>query len=158
VAIQIGSQEIAATINVTPLIDVLLVLLIVFMLLPTHSRGLESDLPQDEASASARPNPQNVVVHIGRDGSLEIDSKPVPRGELEARLQSLFAGRPDGVLFVDAANNLDFADVAGVIDTVRGAGVVRIGLLTELQKVNSASAFQPDRETFPGRYDRMKKG
>ena len=132
--LQIGSREIAATINVTPLIDVLLVLLIVFMLLPTHSRGLESDLPQDASSVSVRPNPQNVVVHIGRDGSLEIDAKPVQRIELEARLQSLFAGRPDGVLFVDAANDLDFAEVAGVIDTARGAGIVRIGLLTESQK------------------------
>ena len=133
-AIQIGSREITATINVTPLIDVLLVLLIVFMLLPTHSRGLESDLPQAAASGSSRPNPQNVVVHIGRDGSLEIDSRPVPRSELEGRFQSLFAGRPDGVLFVDAANDLDFAEVAGVIDKARGAGVVRIGLLTEQQK------------------------
>jgi biopolymer transport protein ExbD len=113
---------------------VLLVLLIVFMLLPTHSRGLESDLPQAAASGSARPNPQNVVVHIGRDGSLEIDSRPIPRRELEGRLQSLFAGRPNGVLFVDAVNDLDFAEFAGVIDTARGAGVVRIGLLTEQQE------------------------
>jgi biopolymer transport protein TolR len=131
---QIGSKEIAATINVTPLIDVLLVLLIVFMLLPTHSRGLESDLPQDGPPGAARPNPQNVVVRIEKDGALEIDSQPVPRPELQARLQSLFAGRPDGVLFVDAANELDYADVAGVIDTARGAGIVRIGLLTARQR------------------------
>lgn len=131
---QIGSREVAATINVTPLIDVLLVLLIVFMLLPTHSRGLSSDLPQDAPPGVARPNPQNIVVHIRKDGSLEIDSQPVEKMNLEARLQSLFAGQPDGVLFVDAANELDFADVAGVIDTARGAGVLRIGLLTELQK------------------------
>ena len=128
--LQIGSREIAATINVTPLIDVLLVLLIVFMLLPTHSRGLESDLPQDAPPGSARSSPQNIVVHIGRDGSLEIDSKPVQRTELESQLQSLFAGRPDGVLFVDAANDLDYAEVASVIDTARGAGVDRIGLIT----------------------------
>jgi biopolymer transport protein TolR len=134
VALQIGSRAIAATINVTPLIDVLLVLLIVFMLLPTHSRGLESDLPQDSPSVAARPNLQNVVVRIEKDGSLEIDSKPIPRVDLEARLQSRFAGSPDGVLFVDAATDLDFADVAGVIDTARGAGVVRIGLLTGQQK------------------------
>ena len=87
---QIGSKEIAATINVTPMIDVLLVLLIVFMLLPTHSRGLESDLPQDAPAGTPQRNPQNVVVHIAKDGSLQIDSKPVQRVELEARLQSLF--------------------------------------------------------------------
>jgi biopolymer transport protein TolR len=131
---QIGSRDIAATINVTPLIDVLLVLLIVFMLLPTHSRGLESDLPQDAQPGAAPRNPQNVTVHIRKDGSLDIDSQPVEKINLEARLQSLFAGRPDGVLFVDAATELDFADIAGVIDTARGAGVVRIGLLTEHDK------------------------
>ena len=131
---QIGSREIAATINVTPLIDVLLVLLIVFMLLPAHSRGLESDLPQDAPPGAARPNPQNVVVHIESDGSLEIDAKPLARAELEPRLQSLFAGRPDGVLFVGAANELDFAEVAGVIDTARGVGIARIGLLTRNER------------------------
>lgn len=131
---QIDSREIAATINVTPLIDVLLVLLIVFMLLPTHSRGLESDLPQDAPPGTKQRSPQNVVVHIAKDGSLQIDSKPVQHVELEARLQSLFAGRPDGVLYVDAAEELDFAEVAGVIDIARGAGIVRIGLLTADQK------------------------
>ena len=132
---QIGSRDIAATINVTPLIDVLLVLLIVFMLLQTHSRGLESDLPEDAPPGAAAPrNPQNVTVHIRKDGSLELDSQPVEKMDLEARLRSAFAGRPDGVLFVDAATELDFADIAGVIDTARGAGVVRIGLLTEHDK------------------------
>jgi len=132
---QIGSRDIAATINVTPLIDVLLVLLIVFMLLQTHSRGLESDLPEDAPTGAIAPrNPQNVTVHIRMDGSLELDSQPVEKMDLEARLRSAFAGRPDGVLFVDAATELDFADIAGVIDTARGAGVVRIGLLTEHDK------------------------
>ena len=80
--------------------------------------------------AAARPIPQNVVVRIQKDGSIEINSQNVLRADLQARLESLFAGRPDGVLFLDGANELDFADVADVIDTARGAGVERIGLLT----------------------------
>jgi biopolymer transport protein TolR len=127
---QTGSKQIAAVINVTPLIDVLLVLLIVFMLLPTHTHGLKSELPDTEAAAETPGNPQYVVVHVQPDGSLQVDSQPVLPAELATRLQSLFATRPDGVLFVDAASELHFAEVASVIDTARGAGIERIGLLT----------------------------
>jgi biopolymer transport protein TolR len=127
---QIASREINATINVTPMIDILLVLLIVFMLLPAHSHGLESDLPQPGQPRASARNPQHVIVRIARDGSLEIDAQRIVTAELEARLRSLFAARPDGVLFVDAEGELNFADVAAVIDTARGAGVGRIGLLT----------------------------
>lgn len=131
-AFQTGSKKVAAVINVTPLIDVLLVLLIVFMLLPTHTRGLQSDLPESgPADAAAARNPQQVVLHILSDGSLQIDSQPILEKELDARLRYLFAGRPDGVLFVDGAGELAFADVAAVIDTARGAGIARVGLLTQ---------------------------
>jgi biopolymer transport protein TolR len=128
---QIGSHKVAAVINVTPMIDVLLVLLIVFMLLPTHSRGLESEAPQPAPdNPTALPNPQHVVVRVQKDGYLEVNSQPVVLAELEARLRSLFAVRPEGVLFVDGAGELDYADVATVIDIARGAGVERVGLLT----------------------------
>jgi biopolymer transport protein TolR len=132
VTIQTDSKKVAAVINVTPLIDVLLVLLIVFMLLPSHTRGLQSDLPESgPAGAPAARNPQQVVLHILSDGSLQIDSQPVLKKELDARLRYLFAARPDGVLFVDGAGELAYSDVAAVIDTARGAGIARVGLLTQ---------------------------
>jgi len=122
-------------INVTPLIDVLLVLLIVFMLLPNHSHGLQSNVPQPPVeNQTAPPDPQHLVLRIDKDRSIEINSQPVDSAGLEARLQSLFAVRPEGVLFVDGAPDLEFADVATVIDTARGAGVRRIGLLTDRQR------------------------
>ena len=129
---QIGSRKTAAVINVTPMIDVLLVLLITFMLLPNRTKGLPSEAPDpapDNQPATA--NPLDVVLRIEKDRSIAIDTQPVSMPELEGRLKLIFAARPGGVLFVDGARELEFADVATVIDIARGAGVNRVGLMTE---------------------------
>lgn len=116
----------------TPMIDILLVLLITFMLLPTRTKGLPSEvpdaMPEDQPST---PNPLDSVLRIRKDRSVELDSKPVMRLELDGRLRSLLVSRPGAVLFVDGAPDLEFADVATVIDIARGAGWNRVGLLTE---------------------------
>jgi biopolymer transport protein ExbD len=130
---QMGSGKVSAIINVTPLIDVLLVLLITFMILPSRTRGLPSEVPQPAPEDQpAPPNPQQLVLRIQKDHSIDINSQPVALVELDARLKRLFAVRPEGVLFVSAAGELDFSDVATVIDIARGAGVGRIGLITGL--------------------------
>lgn len=135
VAMQIGSRGTVAAINVTPMIDVLLVLLITFMLLPNHTKGLPSEAP--EPAPESQPsiaNPLDVVLRIQKDRSIAIDSQPVIVAELDGRLRSVFATRPSGVLFVDGAPELEFADVATVIDVARGAGVLRIGLITDHER------------------------
>jgi biopolymer transport protein TolR len=128
----LGSNKTEAVINMTPLIDVLLVLLIIFMVLPHPSTGLKSDVPQPplENQPAAPPNPQHLVLKIQESGSIEINSQPVLLSQLSERLQALFAVRPDGVLFVDGAKELQFEDVASVIDIAHGVGVNRIGILT----------------------------
>jgi biopolymer transport protein TolR len=132
VAIALGGNKISAVINVTPLIDVVMVLLIVFMLLPSRTVGLESELPQPPPeNSSVPPNPQDLVLCIRKDRSMDINSQPVSLEQLEDRLKTLFAARPNGVLFLSGARELDFEDVATVIDTARGAGVNRIGIMTE---------------------------
>ena len=129
---QISSRKVAAVINVTPMIDILLVMLIAFILLQDHSAGLPSQVPelapadQPEVSRSL-----NAVLRIRTDRSLEIDSHPVLLAELDGRLKLLFVARPGGVLFIEGARELEFADVASVIDIARGAGWNRVGLLTE---------------------------
>jgi biopolymer transport protein TolR len=129
---QIGSRKIAAVINVTPLIDVLLVLLITFMLLPSHTKGLPAEASQGALDSQPLfPNPLDIVLRIRNDRSIEIDSEPVLLLELEGRLQTLLAARPGGVLFIDGARELDYAEVASVIDVARGAGCKRVGLITE---------------------------
>lgn len=132
VAMQIGSRGTVAAINVTPMIDVLLVLLITFMLLPNRTKGLPSEVTQGGFEpVPLELSPLDVVLRIGQDRSVHINSQPVVREVLDARLRLVFAARPGGVLFVDGARELEFADVASVIDIARGAGVNRIGLITE---------------------------
>ncbi len=132
VAMQTGSGKTAAAINVTPMIDILLVLLITFMLLPQRTTGLPSEVPQPPSEDQpAEANPLDVVLTIARDRSLQINSQPVEFGALEAKLRLVFASRPGSVLFIEGVAELEFADVARVIDTARGAGVGRVGIITE---------------------------
>jgi len=129
---QMGSSKTAAVINMTPMIDILLVLLITFLLLPNHSKGLPSEVP--EPAPESRPSPADrldSVLHIRKDRSIDIDSHPVLLLELEGRLKTLFVTRPGGVLFIEGAPELEYADVASVIDIARGAGWNRVGLMTE---------------------------
>jgi biopolymer transport protein ExbD len=129
---QMGSRKAAAVINVTPMIDILLVLLITFMLLPSHTKGLPAKAAKP--APDNRPSiadTQDSVLRIRRDRSIDIDSQPVLVAELEGRLKSLFVTRPGGVLFIEGAPELEYADVATVIDVARGAGWNRVGLLTE---------------------------
>jgi biopolymer transport protein TolR len=118
-----------AQINVTPLIDVLLVLLIIFMIIiPQKSTGLAANVPQPAPDSSAAPQ-NDIVVNVGEHREVTINTQPVPWEELRTRLQQVFARRPNGVLFVTAAREADFEDVAAVIDTARGAGIAKVALM-----------------------------
>ena len=120
------------------MIDIVMVLLIVFMLLPTKTVGLKSDVPQlATENQPSVPNPLNLVLRIQKDHSMDLNSQPVVLAELHERLQTLFAVRPDGVLFVNGAPELEFEDIATVIDIAHGAGVERIGVMTD--KITAAA-------------------
>ncbi len=126
-----GSRKTAAVINMTPMIDILLVLLITFMLLPDRTKGLPAEAP-DPAPDTRHRRPRirwMLCCGLRRTAPSTIDSQPVAAAELDARLRPLFAARPGGVLFIDGAPELEYADVASVIDMARGAGVNRVGLI-----------------------------
>ncbi len=124
------SQGHRAEINVTPMIDVLLVLLIIFMVVaPVAPVGLKAQVPQP-ATGDELARAQDIVVDVVGIGAVELNRQPMGFDELRVQLRRIFEVRGDTVIFVRGAGSLDYRDVAAVIDIARGAGLVRVGLMT----------------------------
>ena len=116
-------------VNVVPLIDILLVLLVIFMVIP-NSLGMKVQIPQPSFDPQPIPDPDVVVVQILADGSLRLNQQPVPWADLRDRLQDVFKFRAERVAFVRGENLVKFQMVAQVIDDMRAAGISSVGLLT----------------------------
>jgi biopolymer transport protein ExbD len=126
------TRSLSADPNVTPLIDVLLVLLVIFMIVtPTRSRGLHASVPQPATQAAASPPDNDVVITVLRDKTVLLNHEVVTLQDLDTRLRQIFAAAPNHVLFVRGDRDLDFQQVAEVIDVAKGAGLNRIGLMTK---------------------------
>jgi biopolymer transport protein ExbD len=136
-----GSASSRPNMNVTPLIDVLLVLIIVFMIvvIEQKSTGLEADVPQQPTiTTNTIPPPQGTIViqiHQPKPGERHpqviVNNEPVEWDHLRERLRDIFAIRVERIAYLEADNDIDFQDVADVIAIARIAGVDRVGLLTE---------------------------
>ncbi|KAA6457498.1 biopolymer transporter ExbD [Acidobacteria bacterium AB60] len=131
---QAGLSTPQAEMNVAPLIDVLLVLLIIFMvIIPVSSAGEPTAMARQATQHSPAPM-DAVVLEIVRDGAggalFTINRQPATRAELPARLADLYARRAQGVLFIKGDDQLSFSQIAEVIDVSHAAGVDRVCLMT----------------------------
>jgi biopolymer transport protein TolR len=120
-----------AEINVVPLIDILLVLLIIFMVIsPRVPMGLSAAIPQPAAEPTRQTPVDVIVVQVLQDGSLRINQTPVVWQDLQGRLEEIFKFRAERAAFVRGDRGLEFGVVARAIDAMRGAGITTIGLMT----------------------------
>ena len=118
-------------INVTPLVDVMLVLLIIFMVTaPILQQGVPVDLPKVSAGPLAGQEEQ-LVVNVAKGGQFYLNDTPMTAEQLTAKLRAIAAARPDRQLYVRADQSVPYGQVMEVMGAVRDAGLVKVGLVTE---------------------------
>ncbi|MBD0319177.1 MAG: biopolymer transporter ExbD [Gemmatimonadetes bacterium] len=118
-----------SAINMTPMIDVLLVLLIIFMVVQQGlQRGLPVQVPPPDVTGTVQPS-DNIVLEVGAGGRYLLNQRPVAAGALEATLAQVFAPRPRKVLFVKGGEQVAYAEVVRAVDASRAAGVDVVGLV-----------------------------
>jgi biopolymer transport protein TolR len=130
-----GKRDIVSDMNVVPLIDILLVLLVIFMMIRGYSVGEDALVPQPSVEKVPGPPPDVVVIQVLADGALRINQEPVTFDKLGSRIEEIFEQRASRVAFIRGDQPVEFGMVAKVIDVMHTSGIASVGLLTpELEK------------------------
>ncbi len=125
------NRGIMAEINVTPLVDVMLVLLVIFMVTaPMMQQGVQVNLPKADTKAMT-PQDETVVVSVDKSGKIFINKDEIPPAELRSRLSSMFASREKKEVFLKADAGVPYGEVVRAMADIKGAGIERLGMVTE---------------------------
>jgi len=125
-----GGSNLNNDMNVTPMIDVLLVLLIIFMMIiPMNRKAIDTQLPDPNPQQSTSDvNPDQIVLEVLPDDKFAVNKEPVEKDQLLARLKSIYDPRPEKIIFVKGDTMTTYANVIWAMDQARGAGVKVIGI------------------------------
>jgi biopolymer transport protein ExbD len=140
---QVGDNKggVVADINVTPLVDVMLVLLIIMMLVaPMLQQGVNVNLPQSTHRVDKPETQEQTVIAIAANRALYLNARPVQEGELATRINELLEGKTQKIVIIKADEDVEYGAVMAAMDQLRAAGIEDIGLITDQRKGLGGSA------------------